>query len=168
MQKRFKKIRWNGSEVGLEWTSQDGSETHNHELTCKDDPRAEFDTALQSLRGDVLVIAELPREYGTDMRVQSVSLSLNQKTGARGAVVTSMKTLKIANGPLALHTPHLLAEIPGELPLEGEPTGVMPTGMWGRIEKLEQEAWAYLAGKRAPVEATEESSDESELAGAGA
>jgi hypothetical protein len=164
MEKRFKKIRWNGSEVGLEWTSQDGSETHNHELTCKDEPRDEFDEALQSLRGDVLVIAELPREYGKDMRVQSVSLSMNAKSGARGAVVTAMKTLAKANSPLALHTPHLLAEIPGELPLDGEPTGVMPTGMWGRIEKLEQEAWAYLAGKRAPVDETDSPAEERELA----
>jgi hypothetical protein len=158
--KRFKKIRWNGKEVALEWTAttQDGAETHDHQLTCKDAPHPEFDAALQALKQDVLVIAELDDEepsieipgYGETMRVQSVSLSLNAKSGNRGAVVTAMKTLQLANAPLALHTPHLVAETDDDEGDEGERAGVMPAGMWARIEALEKEAWAYLDGKRAP------------------
>jgi hypothetical protein len=156
--KRFKRIKWNGRDVSLEWTAttQDGAETHDHQLTCKDAPNPEFDAALQALKQDVLVIAELQDEegdlpgYGETMRVQSVSLSLNAKSGNRGAVVTAMKTLQLANAPLALHTPHLVAETDDDEGDEGERAGVMPAGMWARIEALEKEAWAYLDGKRAP------------------
>lgn len=163
--KRFKKISWNGKQVSLEWTAtiQDGAETHEHQLTCKDAPNPEFDVALQALKRDVLVIAELEEaDYEEGMRVQSVSLSLNAKSGNRGAVITAMKTLELANAPLALHTPHLVAEIDTDGDDEGERAGVMPTGMWSRIETLEKEAWSYLDGKRAPKPQTELT-----LAGAG-
>lgn len=168
MQKRFTKISWNEKTITLEWTTQKETETHGHELTCADAPRPAFDKALQALGRDILIIAELDDDYGDGMRVQSVSLSMNAKSGARGAVVTAMKTLAIANSPLAIHTPHLLAEHQGELPLEGESRGVMPDGMWKRIEALEKEAWAYLDGQRAPKGQPELSADrEAELEGAG-
>lgn len=160
MKKRFKKISWNEKQVALEWTEQRDTEAHDHALTCKDAPLASFDEALQALRDDVLIIAELDGNYDEDMRVQSVSLSFSEKSGARGCVVTAMKTLAIANAPLALHTPHLLAESAGggdDNGGEAEPakTGVVPDGMWARIEALEKQAWAYLNGKRAPKEQTD-------------
>ena len=105
MLKRFKKISWDERTITLEWTTQKETETHEHELTCADVPRPAFSEALQALGRDVLVIAELDEDYRDGMRVQSVSLSMNAKSGARGAVVTAMKTLEIANAPLALHTP---------------------------------------------------------------
>jgi hypothetical protein len=172
MKKRFKKISWNERQVALEWTEQRDTEAHDHALTCKDAPLASFDAALQELCDDVLDIAELGEMYSDGMRVQSVSLSLSEKTGARGCVVTAMKTLAIANAPLALHTPHLLAESAsnGDEPSgEAEPakTGVVPDGMWARIERLEKEAWAYLAGKRAPREQIDLLEKSEELEGAG-
>lgn len=155
MKKRFKKIHWNEKEVRLEWTSEDGTSVHEHELTSAEAPHLDFDAALQALRGDVLVIVELDdTDYGEGLRVQAVSLSLSAKTGHRGAVITALKTLAIANGPLALHTPHLVeaaAEEGSTGKAESEDTrGVMPTDMLARIETLEREAWAYLDGKRAP------------------
>jgi hypothetical protein len=173
MSKRFTKISWNEKKIVLEWTTQTETETHAHELQCADVPRPSFKDALQALREDVLVIAELDDDYGETMRVQSVSLSLNAKSGARGGVVTAMKGLEIANGPLAIHTPHLLAEGAGdddERGDDGERPGVMPKGMWARIEALEAEAWAYLDGKRAPKPQTElplAGAKEAELEGAG-
>ncbi|MDB4892197.1 MAG: hypothetical protein JWL61_4052 [Gemmatimonadetes bacterium] len=159
MKKRFKRIKWNEKEVTLEWTTQDGSETHDHQLTCKDAPKDSFNAALQALRDDVLTISQLDKQYGEDMRVQSVSLSLSEKTGTRGAVVTALKSLDIANAPLALHTPHLVSEGAdddgGADAKPNDKTGVMPDGMWDRIEELETEAWAYLSGQRAPKAQTE-------------
>lgn len=172
MQKRFGRISWNEKKIALEWTVTNETETHAHELTCADVPRPAFNEALQALRPDVLVICELDDEYGETMRVQSVSLTTNAKSGARGAVVTAMKGLELANGPLSLHTPHLLAESASDNEKgEGETSGVMPKGMWPRIEALEAEAWAYLDGKRAPKPQTElplAGVKEAELAGAGA
>lgn len=159
MKKRFKKIIWNEKLITLEWTTQDGSEVHDHKLECEDKPKASFDEKLQALRQDVLTVAQLDASYGEGMRVRSVSLSLSEKSGARGAVVTALKTLDIANAPLALHTPHLLAEgAEDEGGADAKPndkTGVMPAGMWDRIEELETEAWAYLSGQRAPKAQTE-------------
>ena len=160
MKKRFKKIIWNEKLITLEWTTQDGTEQHDHELTCADAPKPSFDVALQALLEDVLMITQHDATYGEGMRVRSVSLSLSEKTGVRGAVVTALKPLDIANAPLALHTPHLVSE--GASDDEGgadakpnDKTGIMPAGMWDRIEELETEAWSYLAGNRAPKAQTE-------------
>ena len=169
MQKRFTKISWNEKKIVLEWTTQTETETHAHELQCADVPRPSFDEALQALREGVLVICELDDDYGETMRIQSVSLTTNAKSGGRGAVVTARKGLPIANSPLMLHTPHLLAESPSEDDGKtGEQPCVMPKGMWSRIEALEAEAWAYLDGKRAPKPQAElplEGAREPELAG---
>lgn len=155
MQKRFTKISWNEKKIALEWTTQTDTETHAHELTCADVPRPSFDEALQALRPDVLAICELDDEYGETMRIQSVSLTTNAKSASRGGVVTARKGLPIANSPLMLHTPHLLAESPNEDDGTEDAAGLMPKGMWARIEALETEAWAYLDGKRAPKPQTE-------------
>jgi hypothetical protein len=174
MQKRFTKISWNEKKIALEWTTQTDTETHAHELQCADAPRPSFNDALQALRRDLLIICELDDEYGETMRIQSVSLTTNAKSGARGAVVTAMKGLEIANGPLALHTPHLLAERPSDDDDDriDDRAGVMPKGMWARIEALEKEAEAYLNGQRAPKVQAElpldgSDQEEPELAGAG-
>lgn len=170
--KRFKKIRYNERSVVLEYTVHDGTKTEEIAFGCEDAPHADFSAALQALGVDVLNICELDESYGKDMRIQAVSLSLNAKSGARGAVVTAMKALQIANGPLALHTPHLLSETADDDDGDdtGERAGVMPEGMWDRVEALETEAWAYLEGKRAPKQQMDlplEGAKEPELAGAG-
>jgi hypothetical protein len=154
-EKRFTAIKWNEKAVELEWTTLEGAITHDHQLSSPDEPHLEFRTALQALREDVLTIVEVEDAYGDGMRVQSVSLSRGEKSGLRGAVITAMKTLAIANGPLAIHTPHLVeddeSDDNGAEAKSTEKRGVMPIGMLTRIEALEDEAWEYIGGKRAPT-----------------
>lgn len=140
--KRFRKVKWDQREVTLLWTTESATETHEHELTSKQEPHKDLDAALQDLAGDVLNVCEIdcPLE---DVRVQSVSLSFSEKSGLRGAVVTALKSVEIANAPVVLNTPHLSQD--GE-----SDKGVMPSRMWQRILQLELEADAYLTGKRAP------------------
>lgn len=139
---RFKKIRWNQKEVMLKWTTESSGETHEHELTATQEPHADLDTALQALASDVLNVCELDAPL-EDVRVQSVSLSFSETTGLRGAVVTALKPVAIANAPVVLNTPHLAED--GE-----QAKGVMPPGMWRRVLALEEEARLYIGGKRAP------------------
>jgi hypothetical protein len=140
--KRFKKIKWDQKDITLLWTTESGSETHDHELTSKAAPHEDLNTALQALASDVLNVCELDAAI-EDLRVQSVSLSFSEKSGLRGAVVTALKPVAIANSPVVLNTPHLTED--GE-----DPKAVMPASMWRRVLKLEDEAQAYLDGKRAP------------------
>lgn len=153
--KRFTKISYNEKEVVLEWTTKDGADTRAVDLKCPEEPHLDFRIALQALREDVLAIVEVDDAYGDGMRVQSVSLSRGEKSGLRGAVITAMKTLAIANGPLAIHTPHLVeddeSDDNGAEAKSTEKRGVMPIGMLTRIEELEDEAWEYIGGKRAPT-----------------
>lgn len=139
---RFKKIRWDQKAITLLWTTESGTETHDHELVSQQEPHADLNGAMQALASDVLNVCELDAaiEY---LRVQSVSLSFSEKSGLRGAVVTALKPVMIANSPVVLNTPHLTED--GE-----DPKGVMPAHMWRRILALEAEAQAYLDGKRAP------------------
>lgn len=124
---RFKKIKYDTKEVTLLWTTEKSGETHEHTLTSDQAPHPDFIEAMQALVEDVRRICELPMSFEDGMRVQSVSLSYSEKTGAGGAVITALKTLSAANAPLVLSTPHLVDE--------GE-TGVMPFGMQERLEVL--------------------------------
>jgi hypothetical protein len=141
---RFKKVKWDEKEVTLIWTTESGTETHERELTSKNAPHVDFASALQALRGDVLSVCELD-DAEEDLRVQSVSLSFSEKSGLRGAVVTGLKPVQIANSPVVLNTPHLTESGDGD-------KGVMPGSMWRRVLALEAEAQAYLNGKTAPKE----------------
>ena len=139
---RFKKIKWDQKAVTLIWTTESGTETHEHDLTSMQEPHTDLNDALQALNTDVLNVCEIDAAC-EDLRVQSVTLSYSEKTGLRGAVVTALKPVRIANAPVVLNTPHLTEA--GD-----DPKGVMPPSMWRRILALELEAQAYLNGKRAP------------------
>lgn len=141
---RFQKIKWNLKAVSLTWTTESGTETHEHELTSSQTPHEDFERALQALKDDVLELCEL-YDYEDGVRVSSVTISYSEKSGRRGAVVTALKTLAVANAPLVLNTPHLAQE--GE-----NDKGVLPPAMWRRVLALEVEAQAYVDGKRAPKE----------------
>ena len=139
---RFKKVRWDQKAVTLIWTTESGTETHEHDLTSKQAPHGDLDDALQALAGDVVNVCEMDLDLDT-LRVQSVSLSFSEKTGVRGAVVTALKPVKIASSPVVLNTPHLTESGDND-------KGVMPPSMWRRVLTIEDEARAYLDGKRAP------------------
>ena len=140
---RFSKIKYDTKEVSLKWTTEKAGETHEHQLTSAQTPHPDFVAALADLVNDVSTICDFPIDYEDGVRVQSVSLSLSEKTGQRGAVITALKSLAIANAPLVLNTPHLVED--------GE-SGVMPHGMPRRLEALQREAAAYLNGKREQTE----------------
>lgn len=138
---RFTKIKWDQKEVTMKWVAQRGSEEHTHELTSKALPHADFDRALRALKDEVLDVLELDESYGGGLRVQSVTFSKSEKTGAAGAVVTSLKTLTVSTGPLVLNTPYMLEDGDQE-------TGVMGSSMAEKLNTLRAEARAYIDGSK--------------------
>jgi len=105
---RFIKIKFDGTKVKLEWeiAKKDG-EPDIFSLTSTDLPAPEFQTALDNLRIFVEEICELPQGYCQNAEIRGVSFSYGGDDEIMGAVITALKTLKTANSPLTINTPHL-------------------------------------------------------------
>lgn len=144
-EKRFTKIKWDGSKVRLEYeiVRKDGDQDE-FTLQCADQPAPEFIAALAALGQDVLTICELPESDGSRVKVRSVTLTYTNDI--IGACITALKSLKTANAPLVLNTPHL----PTEDYAGADGTGpTLPRSTADRIDMLVLEAERYLNGARA-------------------
>lgn len=141
---RFTKIKYDGSTVLLTWTTKKVTgEEVRHELTSPQDPHPDFLSALDEFRPTVLELLELDEDYGSGLRVQSLSIN-EEKDGRIGCVVTSLKTLDAAHSPLVLNTPHLRERVD-----ETTDRGFLSDEMMTAIARVEREAEAYVNGKRA-------------------
>lgn len=141
----FTKVKYAKGEVTLEWTdSLDGAGTVTHLLACSDEPRPEFDEALQELRHHVLDVCDLPKDYESDLRVSGVTITSHDSLG-RGMVVTAIKKLTRSQGPLVINTPHL-SEI-----ASSDAAPRLRTSALEALDRVEDEAAAYRAGSRAQV-----------------
>lgn len=145
---RFSRIKWNGEEVRLLWTTvkktPKGEETIEHRLTSKQPPAEAFEVALLDLAPLALAILELPPEYEHHFRVIGVSINTEEKDGRRGYVLTSLKSLSRTNAPAVLNTPHLREVYDSN---EGGP-GFADDELVAAIEGLERAATAYVNGER--------------------
>lgn len=140
---RFKKIKFDGVELRLEWSEETGKqdESHDHVLISKERPAAEFYNALGALVQPVIELLELPDEYATGLEVRGVSFS-HDKNERMGAVVTCLKDLEEANAPLVLNTPHLQeADV-------DDPNPQLPHEMVQALDQLRHQALRYVGGYR--------------------
>lgn len=143
MEKRFTKIKFDGSKVtlGYEVPRKDG-DPDEFSVFCADLPAPEFDAALRDLAVDVAAICEMPAEDAIKIKVRGVTLTWAHDI--MGACITAMKSLKTAQSPLVLNTPHL----PSESYSESEcPT--LSTATCDRLAALVVQAERYLNGERA-------------------
>lgn len=140
---RFKRIKFDGAEIRLEWSEETGreDESHEHVLISKDRPAAEFSDVLGLLVDPVLELLELPEEYAGGMTVRGVSFSYS-KDDRMGAVVTCLKELHEANAPLVLNTPHL------QEPDVDDPNPQLSPAMSRVLHELQQQAVRYVGGHR--------------------
>lgn len=166
--KSFRKIRVTDKVVELEWTTPDpsGEGETKHELTCKHEAHADLVAALQAFRPHVQQLLEVTKRWAQTVTVTSLSIS-KDKNGRRGLVVTGTRPVADASSPFVIHTPHLAESVQeaDESDENDSPTlfsgkGVWLEGMAEALETAEQEATAYIDGKRAqgdlfeqPVEA---------------
>lgn len=140
---RFTKIKFDGSKVRLEYqiTKKDGT-PDEYVISSSDQPDRAFPTALAALAADVAGICELPDTDQAKLSVRGVTLTYTN--GIRGACITALKSLKTADAPLVLNTPHLPESPYGD---NDAPTLALET--IERLDVLVAEAARYLAGERA-------------------
>ncbi|GJG88753.1 hypothetical protein tb265_39340 [Gemmatimonadetes bacterium T265] len=143
---RFKKIKFDGATVTLEWTDGGRKWEKVEVFTGRELPHPDFTAALAACVPVVLDLLELPDEYAHGMTVRGVSLSVDDE-GHEGAVVTCLKALDAVPAPLVLNTPHVSTRENAE----GEPS--MPDALGDALETIKREAQCYLAGgKRAQAD----------------
>lgn len=140
----FTKIKYKQGEVILEWQDGDEKESVVHAMTSTDDPRPEFNTALQALTAHVVRVCQFPIDYADEMKIIGVALSENDHQG-RGVVVTATKKLAGLKAPLVINTPHVTES-------EGEQPGALRQESIDLIDALIEEAVRFRKGERAQLD----------------
>lgn len=144
---RIEKVKYDGNRVRIEYSVQRADSRYDEQvLSCHDEPRPEFKTALAVLAEDVCTICEIGLEQAERIKVSGVSLSYTNDV--RGLVITALKRVKTAQSPVVLNTPHL-TETPYS---EGGDTPVLETLTVARLDALVSECERYIAGERAQQE----------------
>lgn len=143
---RVSKVKYDGSRVRIEYQKEraDGQSADDYTLSCADQPSPAFLAALNALADDVVSICEFHADSVRNLKVRGVSFTYTNDVF--GAVITALKTLKTANAPLVINTPHLTDEPYGEG--DGS-TPLLDTSTADRLHTLALEAENYINGERA-------------------
>lgn len=107
--RRVTKVSYNGKRVKVLWqVPRVGSEEPDEfALVCNDHPAPTLLLALEALRQHVAAICQLPPKYCEMMEIRGASYTFAGKDEVLGAVITALKKLPTARGPLVLNTPYL-------------------------------------------------------------
>lgn len=145
-EKRIQSLKYDKGKVEMSGVETWGSgNERTWKLICYEEPAPELPAALKALEKHVRELLELPNDWADgSFRVVKVSWSYSESTGVQGASVTCLVDLEAANSPLVLNTPHLPYEQYSST--GNQPT--MPNQMREALDKVEEEAEAYLRGKR--------------------
>lgn len=145
---RFQKIKvTKEGKIHIEYeieNSKDGMDEFS--MTCSDEPKPEFTSALKDLAQDVLDMCELPEEYITRVIVTGVSFSYGGETEVMGATLIAQMKLHKSNVNLNLITPHKIEEFYSD---QGDPAQLLGEECVGRIKELIDQAGDYVRGIRA-------------------
>ncbi|MRS02113.1 hypothetical protein EG832_02600 [bacterium] len=144
---RIKKIKLETGKVFIEYSEEkpDGK-SENYTLESTDKPLQSFKDALQGLAGYIGEICELPEDYCTSITVRGVSFSYGGENKTMGATITGL-TLKYANAPLVINTPHL----PSAPYSKGsDESCLLPDECYFQLMDLQDEANKFLEGQREP------------------
>lgn len=160
---RFRKIKYNGKKVHLEWSTDSGDAVIEHTLDCESKPEQDLPDAMQAFVPQVVDLLELAEGYDEGLRVTGISINY-ESSGRRGVVITSLKELDDFTAPLVLNTPHLK-----EPDLDDDDSPSWPGGWEELLKAAEAAAKGYVEGKRQPKEQPElfdqqDEADEMELA----
>jgi hypothetical protein len=142
---QFSKIRDDGTEVTLVWTTEErsGATRIVHSLTSKDRPHPEFTKAMRAFVPMIAKLLEVPKQWAETLNVQSLAINTEEKSGRRGLVVTALRPVADANAPFVVHTPHLR-----EPAVDEDGSGCWPSNTDKLIAAAEEHARAYVKGKR--------------------
>jgi hypothetical protein len=148
-QKRFTKITVKGEGVKIHWEKiLDDHNVKESVLKSADSPHEDFITAMQSLSKVVRNILGWADDYAEHtLKVNQVSFSHHDDTEVKGAVITGIVGLDTADAPFCFNTPH----IPYDQYSESGCSPTMPLFAQALLARVEQEADAYIHGKRAQL-----------------
>lgn len=151
MPRRFKKIKFDGEQVFLQY--EEGASFENeYTIKCKELPRPEMVAALEDLRPEVLLLCELPDSYLDRIDVRSVSLNYGGPAETMGATITARMKLYHSNCPLNLNTPNKPVE-PYNTDCDYDDDTYekmcLSEDCVDKLEVLIEEAEAYINGHRA-------------------
>ena len=105
MARRFRKIKYDGTNVVLQYEEGDNFQ-NEYSLKCDERPRPEMAIVFNDLREEVRLLCELPPDYINRLEVRSVSLNYGGDNQTMGATITARMKLEYSNAPLNLNTPN--------------------------------------------------------------
>lgn len=143
---KFRKIKWNGTKVHLEWETVDGDDVVEHKLVSFDPPAPAFEGALLQLKEEAIKLLELPEEYGDGMRVIGVTIKEDETRGV-GCVITLQKEIERSPAPVIFNTPYLAA---------WDENYPLPTAIADQLDEIQAAAADYVQGKRSQGDLFEE------------
>lgn len=150
---QFTKIKANGKDVHLEWTTPASDKAKadliHHSLESKELPHPDLVAALDALAPWVAELIEVSKPWAKGLKVIGVSVSINAANGARGFVVSALKELAGANSPLVIHTPHLREASDDE---NADNSKAADDEFLTKLELIEEQAAHYVEGRRAQVD----------------
>jgi len=148
---RFQKIRYDKGKVKIEYELRNKikQDWDQFSLACLDEPKPEFQVALQALSEDVIDMCELPEDYQKRIMVTGVSFSYGGDGEIMGATIISQMALNRSNVNLNLNTPHKPSEPYSE---GGDVSQCLSQDCIERLTYLMLEAEDYVKGNRAQGE----------------
>jgi len=148
---RFQKIKYSKGKVKIEYElrNKEKKDWDQFSLACSNEPRPEFQIALQALSKDVIEMCELPEDYIKRIMVTGVSFSYGSEAEIMGATIIAQMTLNRSNVNLNLNTPHKPSEPYSE---GGDAAQCLSQDCIDRLVSLELEAEDYINGNRAQGE----------------
>lgn len=146
---RITKIKISKGKWCLAWEiyNPDTCNWDGYSLASKDKARKEFVDRMKVMANHVVEICEFP-----DSAIKKIGISgvtINYKDDNKYLVITAAKLLEASKAPLILNTPPR-PEVAEE---DGDDSYTMSSELIDDLTALEEEAWRYINGDRAPKEA---------------
>jgi hypothetical protein len=118
----------------------------SHLIECKDAPHPDLRNALKAMSEYLLEHAEFPSTW----TVAVIGVTITHTNEVQGLVITGRRDLENCNAPLIINTPHYTRESYNED--DGSDIGIFSSSCGDALDLLEQEAIAYVDGKRSQGE----------------
>ena len=146
-QKReIEKVKWDGSVMQIHYSiTRDDGGSDEYTLRCRDQPRPEFEQAMNALIPHIGEWLEINDEHWVQgLKPRGVSFTHHPELGL-GAVVTALRDLDKCNSPVTINTPNNFEEPSFE---DGP---CLDGNCVDALKEVIEEANAYIDGYRAQL-----------------
>ena len=148
---RLKKITCKDKKWTVIAEQSNGQDWDEVQFTSADEPQPSLIAALAALRGPVLDILEMDDSAREVEKLTATGVGVGEgDAGIMGATLVARRTLLGRNCPMNLITPHLFEEYTSGSD-DGDPKQLLPHECRHLLYDLQEEALAYLAGKRSQL-----------------